>query len=217
MLETIREHWLASVLVAVWLGALGSGLWEVAVKPVLRKLSTILFALLSLGASRARDNVYRQAAMDHHELPSLYILLTILTFLCGTMVAVETEFYAAVAGVGISIPKTCQRQDGGVDRDCVRQHFTRRVSAIVPYVVLVTIVTSVILSYRFLAINRTSLAITYFHQCRRACASLMTHAEMQEIEQRFALLENKAGYTALIAQFNEVATRNGIPLPKSYV
>ena len=62
MIELLKENWIFSVLSALVIGALGSGLWDVAFKPVFKKIGEFLFFVLTLGVSIAKDSIYKEAA-----------------------------------------------------------------------------------------------------------------------------------------------------------
>ncbi|MDG1097350.1 MAG: hypothetical protein P8N23_07065 [Methylophilaceae bacterium] len=62
MIELLKENWIFSVLSALVIGALGSGLWYVAFKPVFKKIGEFLFFVLTLGVSIAKDSIYKEAA-----------------------------------------------------------------------------------------------------------------------------------------------------------
>lgn len=218
MIDIIKDHWFVSILVTIFLGALGSGLWEAVIKPALHKLSKVIFTLLTFGAKRASDRIYKEAARGHHELPSLYVLLFIIAGTTGLLVAVETQAYLVLeARDETAIPEECKKIEGSAEkRACIRAYYAKRYSTVLPYLMLVSIFISVILLYRFIAINRANLIITYFNQCRAIAARYMSHEELLELDHDYALMENKEAYTALIERLNQITTKHDIKLPTSY-
>lgn len=57
----------------ILLGALGSGLWELALKPLGRWLGKSLLTVATLGSNSVRDDIYREAAKGIHEASSLQL------------------------------------------------------------------------------------------------------------------------------------------------
>jgi len=77
-----------SVLLVIFLGAIGSGLWERFLSPVIDKLIEVTINGMSCIVSSYRDSIYVTAAEGFHESSavSLYtVALAILPFLYLTM------------------------------------------------------------------------------------------------------------------------------------
>jgi hypothetical protein len=59
--------WFVGVLV---IGALGSGLWDVAFRGVYDSISRFFLTLFTLGLDSTRNSIYASIAEGHHEVPS---------------------------------------------------------------------------------------------------------------------------------------------------
>ena len=87
MIELLKENWIFSVLNALVIGALGSGLWYVAFKPVFKKIGEFLFFVLTLGVSIAKDSIYKEAAKGSKEQGGMYIARHLSGIISGVLIA----------------------------------------------------------------------------------------------------------------------------------
>ncbi|MBI4190814.1 MAG: hypothetical protein HY525_09795 [Betaproteobacteria bacterium] len=225
MSEYLAEHWALSIIVTIALGDIGSGLWDAALKPISRKFGSTLFTVITFGAKRARDKIYKGAAMGHHELPSLYILLIVLTIGVAMLVVTQIALYVAVYAPEMSAPsiisKSLTAKCLGVDeskwRECVNEQAKEKIMPLVQVVSLISIFVSVVIFYRFATINRMNLITTYYEQCLKAVTPFLDDRSVKLIEHTYAMMKTKEEYEAIVGQMAEVAKTNGASLPDSYV
>lgn len=219
MTEYLAEHWVLSIVVTILLGAVGSGLWEAALKPLTRKIGGVIFMVITFGAKRARDGVYRQAAMGHHELPSLYILLIVLCIGIASLVATQLRLYVVVYApeVAEQLLSNCEEDRLDKQAECVREAVKKNVMPTLQIASLVAIFAAVVIFYRFVTINRTNLVTTYYEQCLKAVRPLLSESEALIIEQQYALMTTKEDYLAILDKLEVTAAANKMTLPASYV
>lgn len=67
-------RWILAILGTIVLGALGSGLWEVLVKPGLAWAGGAVLTISTLGLDSLRDQIYADVAIGSYERASLSIL-----------------------------------------------------------------------------------------------------------------------------------------------
>jgi hypothetical protein len=220
MSEYLTEHWVLSIFVTILLGAIGSGLWDAALKPVTRKLGGVLFTMLTFGAKRARDKIYKGASMGHHELPSLYILLICLSIGIAALISSQIRLYAAVYApelTGAHIVEKCIEKEAEKQKECIREAIKEKMTPTVQILSLLATFICVVFGYRFAAVNRMNLVTTYYGQCLKAVRPFLTEAELFLIEQRYALMTTKEDYDEIIRQMAAVAKTNSASLPESYL
>ncbi len=84
-----------SILGAILLGAIGSGVWEVIAKPGLSRTGRFFLSLFTLGSTKLRDASYASAALDPTPLPALLVLFVIVpmfpAFLLGVFLRAKVE------------------------------------------------------------------------------------------------------------------------------
>lgn len=93
MVENITElsSWkvVLGVLTTILLGALGSGLWSLAIEPTARKLISIIGRIATLGINSEFDKLYRRMARGERAVAQKYIIqLTIMAILFPTLIII---------------------------------------------------------------------------------------------------------------------------------
>lgn len=220
MTEYLAEHWILSIVVTILLGAIGSGLWDAALKPISLKLGSKLYTVVTFGARRSRDKIYKGAAMGHHELPSLYILLTIIVVGISALTATQMRLYAQLYApeiLTVQLVAECPKENEAKLKECVREQAKEKLAPAVQILSLIAIFMTVVISYRFIAINRMNLVTTYYEQCVRAVRPFLDETTFKALEQQYALMTTKENYDEIIGQLATVANSNNSSLPESYL
>lgn len=220
MSEYLAEHWILSVIVTILLGAIGSGLWDAALKPISLMLGSKLFTVITFGAKRSRDKIYKGAAMGHHELPSLYILLMLMVLAISTLTSSQVRFYVRLYApevLTIRLVAECPKENETKYKECVRKQVNEILATRVQILSLISIFVVVFIFYRFAAINRMNLVATYYEQCIRAVRPFLDEKTFRMIEQQYALMSTKDHYDAIISQLAVLAKDNNSSLPESYI
>lgn len=224
MAELLAEHWIISIVFTIFLGALGSALWEAALKPICKKFGSFTFKLLSFNAQKAKDKVYKNAAMGHHELPSLIVFMFTIFLISFILIAPvpialnkvnqveEALKLAEVLNLTVDEAQSAQdilkiRMDKIVDEHVVEKAYI---------LILLTIFISINLFYKFLSVNKSNLVVTYFSQAIKCIRPKISEEELQVYEQKFAMMTTKAEFDSLISELKHVATENNISLPEDY-
>lgn len=73
---------------ALFLGALGNGVWEKLLEPAFHITGTWIIELMSYIFHSYKDNIYKKASDGFHELPSLLLLVMFIALLAGLYQAV---------------------------------------------------------------------------------------------------------------------------------
>lgn len=221
MADFLAENWFVGIVFTIFLGALGSALWEAALKPISRKAGSILFKVLSFNAQRAKDRVYINAAMGHHELASLYVLCFIYISIACIVLMPMAAFYLAIytdyVASDIPIADYCESVRGTTQyKKCMFIAAKEKLGARVYIYSAVGVFVSANLMYRFLSVNKTNLVVTYFEQVMRCVRPYLTTKEALLYEQKFALMEKQQDYNDIIDDLGRVASENDITLPEKY-
>jgi hypothetical protein len=192
--------WLVGTIV---IGAVGSGLWDVAFRPGVNILSRVTLTVATLGLESARDSIYADVAMGHHELPSLYLLLAAFTAFMSIFGFISGQWYF-------------KRQRGRVAAlsEEGRERRRNRLNRALSWLLGVFAVFSVILLVRFVMINYTNIAITYFEQSLAICGPYLTDQEAKEIRSGFARIKKREDYVKIMQLLEGVAEPHGLKLPQ---
>jgi hypothetical protein len=222
MRNFLAEHWVASIFVTILLGAVGSGLWDAILRPVLFKIGKALFTILSFGRKRASDKVYKEASLGHHERSSILVLMFIFAFPLGVVAGGELEWLTnGFATKSISkqtiASEQCSGKQGTEKEDCIIASFKERFGAKFHLLSLLLLFISIIIGYEIFAISAANRVVTNFEQCLKICRPFMSAEEVIKLESHFALMKSKEDYGKIIKTLSEVANKNAIDLPKSYL
>lgn len=193
MSEYLAEHWILSIVATIVLGAIGSGLYEIALKPISRKIASLLFTIITFNAKRSRDNIYKEAAKGHHEISNLIILLIIIATISILIITVEVGHYVSTSQIKEIILPFGQSKT------------------------LLGVFLFVVINYSFISINKTNLVITYYNQCMKSAKPFLDSQNFLLIEQRYSLMKTKEEYDAIISQLADVMHKNSASLPDSYI
>jgi len=156
-----KRRWLLGIAGTVALGAVGSGLWDVMLKPSFWWLGRWLLTIVTLGLSSVKDGIYRDVAKGHHELPSLYILLIAITVL--------TSFpFLAAAGLRLALVIVSRLDAKPSER---RSILRRRVLMVL---VLTQSLLGSIIFVRFLMLNYVNLAVTHSSRASQSAGRTLT-------------------------------------------
>lgn len=219
MAELFAEHWALSIAITIILGAIGSGLWDAALKPLGSKLGGFVFKVLTLNAKRSRDKVYLNAAMGHHELPSLYVFLIVVMVATAPLVASQIKLYSLMFEVNDAIDVQIGCADREIEnlQECRKEALRDRISSGLYIASLFSIFFVVLIFYRFMSINRTNLVITYYNQSIKSIRPFVAEEEFQFLERDFSLMKGKVDFDHIMERLDRVAKDNNVSLPDSYI
>jgi len=70
-------NWVFYILLAILLGAIGSGLWETVFKRIYVLIGRLLLTVVTFGLSSARDNIYKDMATRPTYKPALFLVFLV--------------------------------------------------------------------------------------------------------------------------------------------
>ena len=211
------------VVVTIVLGAIGSGLWDVAVKPGGGWTLTVL----TLGSQRVIDSTYRDAAMDPTAIPALSILILIsgipATFAAGILFA--TTRASKVLQKILRLPdvneirdlrrKKTQIQAEGENADqkkrleeiegkieTVKMTSNRKCRNMFFWMLIVSTLVGL---YTFLPINQSVLIWRKFHANLDICTQYLSDDETKRLKAQFASMRSWADYDEIHTRLRRTA------------
>jgi hypothetical protein len=198
------------------LGAFGSGLWELAFRPLGQWLGNGVLTAATLGSSFLRDQVYVEAAKGHHEasaLQSSQILCFLFLMLCAALIGAALGIRSAS-----KLPKKSgtdeERQaeiTARIGRGRVLNERLGRSTAVLA-VCLVFLAGNFWVEY--LRANAASDACTFFMQSMAICRPYMDDHESKMLESRFAEIHGRADYISVTDDLRRIASSKQIRLPE---
>ncbi len=216
-MEIISEHWILSIIVTIVLGALGSGLWESVFRPVFKGLGIAIFKLLTFGAKGASNRIYKEAAKGHHDQPSIFIMVILITSLIGFYWGTTIGIYTAsnLDQVKFEVMEKCDKLNSETAiKECKKQEIRNYVFSNAPYLFLGLIFFGIILLYQCIHLIFVNVVITNYHQTLRILGVHLTQEERLKIEQKFALMKTKNDYINIENDFARIALENNLAIKR---
>jgi len=186
------------VLITVLLGAVGSGVWEWMLKPVISGSSEVVLNVATLGVTAFKNSLYQDIALGFREGPSLRLYFAVFGFLPTFIVAFMAGFLTSHRRVKI------RRSESGLDR--AMDWSFKPILMIVIFLLIFSIVQASQTAY----INR---AITYFQQLSAIAAPYLSDEQRLLIRSRFAQISTREDYAKLEDELAKVCRARNQRLP----
>ncbi len=203
----------------ILLGSVGSGLWEVALRPAGQWAVRSLLTVITLGSSAVKDDVYREAAKGLHETSALEVLSLAILFQ-GLALFLFAGRHFAEKSASREVQRIKDRlsdlqNEAKIELlEGVIAKLDRRVTRAM---VLALVLGLLCVGYQFTGLlvqQEANLAFTYFRQSLTACRPYVDDREARALEARFALIRERADYIAIIDDLQRTAAANHLELPK---
>ncbi len=191
MPPVISRKFLATLVGTVVLGAIGSGLWDIAFKPALLWESDILLSIGTLGLKSVQDSIYVEIAKGNYERAALLWFVSAVSMLVGI-------FFGAFTGLFLV--------KRGVAEVAARLLPTRALMLITALFAGFLMIGAVRLTYIVRAAN-------HLEQCQRIVAPYMTEIERLAMRSQVALISSRDDYIRTLTEVSSIAKRQAISLP----
>ena len=179
--------WLLATLV---LGALGSGLWELAFRPILAFCGTTALDIVTLGMESLRNGLYEDAAHGQYERVGIIML----SAGAGMMTGISTMTLLG--------PDIRRRLSVRLRGDATASH---KFSSKLLFVFVTTLI--ILLFQRTTYINR---AVNHFEQLAQIVAPYQREQDRLLVRSKFAQIVSRAQYVQLIGSLEELAHSQGV-------
>lgn len=90
MITISTEEAIAGVFVTILLGALGSGLWDIAFKPISMKIPRLTLIIFTFGLKKFRNPIYRRISRGKEDNSPYFYFIIILTLIFTFIYAIDT-------------------------------------------------------------------------------------------------------------------------------
>lgn len=207
----------------VVLGAVGSGLWDLAGRPTTQWIGRGVLTAATLGSSAIKDATYREAAKGLHEANALQLLSeTTLLF-----VAVFTGFLGYRTGIASSRKENERFNDQlrslseTAKHDALKAEVVRLKNAIAKSEKQMHLIWGCTLFFiaslqffNYLKLEQANEAYTYFSQSLVICSPYIDEHDRLILQSRFAAMKGRGDYIAITDELKRIAASNGRELPK---
>ncbi len=216
---------LLTVLGALILGALGSGVWELVFRPSGRWLGHTVLSAVSFGSTSVRDAVYREAARGFHEGSGLMLLGFFLGLIGSAPLFLLLD--------ALLDRRRLQRDRSGTPRvsGANRQEVEAKLSQLqteidrldkrmgrlltARFVALAILaVPCLTVTFNGLKLTAANDAFTFFSQSMTICRPYMTDQDARILNSRFAQIRGRSDYMMIASKLREIAESNHAVLPE---
>lgn len=181
------------VVVTLILGALGSGLWELILRPALAFLGNSALDIVTLGLDSLRNDLYQEAARGQYERVGISVLSAISGTLAGITIA------------AIVLPFLLKRRLSNQ----IVQRSTRQFAISLLMIFTTTFV--LLLFQRVIYVNN---AINYFEQLCLIVEPYQTEQERSLIRSEYAQATTRQEYVAIVERLAKIAKNNNAKIPE---
>ena len=195
---------------AIFLGALGSGLWDVAVKPGAQWILRLTLSTVTLGSQTIRNQVYQHAAKGPHEAASSFVMIVVATLLLATpfwmalRIYEERRFY-----------RRTRLSDKEGEKGTLLQMEARLTKLFLTAYILfgITLVPTTGIFIQMLQIQEATKAYTFFSQSMTICRPYIDEQHYQLLLSQYAMIRTKDDYVRITDKLRGIASANHLTLP----
>jgi hypothetical protein len=217
MKKYFRLSALITVISALFVGALGSGLWELLFKPLLVWISAFFLNIATLGINSLRDDLYVEIARGLYERSGLYSVW-LLTGLIVTLLSLFPICFVILFPVfirrrlrSINLIRASSGADGSLGS--FREVFRQLRWATIFLIAVIGIEIGVLLVVLARASYIAGGAI-YLDQTQRIIAPFISSEERVLFASRAAQMKSKTDFEVLDRDLTRIARMNQVEVPK---
>ena len=208
-IETRPFRRLAGTIVAtIFLGAVGSGIWELMFRPGLSTAGALLASI----STRFESEVYSTAALDPTPVPGLILLLMVcsLPFLAAIMLLMVAFVDPVIVRMVAKSKK--KMLEGATTKEHRFRLLSRRRKAVALIAATMLFGFGAISYVGYTLENEATIVWRTFNANFEVVAAHQTEPENKGLRAQFRQMKNKADFERLQTQMNQAAQRNGASL-----
>lgn len=178
--------WCLGIAGAVFIGALGSGFWQVALAPALEGAGRVFLSLISAGFRGYKNIVYGQISGDFYSL----------------IVRINLIILAVVVLAAVTAIRFCHESQFPL------APIRRRTYLLIPSLLAGVFLAAIVqFGYEWSALGA-------YHRVLRIASPYLDAEQRSQIESRFAQISNRQDYAELLAFLQKTAKDHGQRVPK---
>lgn len=217
---------IATTLIAIILGAVGSGVWEYILEPLLASSSKAILNIATLGIDSFKNDLYSEVAKGLHEKASysllskfnLLLILAMFIFSLATLkkvkklIARRSEMMKKIHKLeNNEIPDKKSLSEMKEDLQEINVGPLLKTSYFLLGMTALLFSAQYIASKRDLYVND---AIAHYQQSKNIIAPYISNVELLVFNSRFSQIEKPQNYYKIMDDLNGIAKNNKIQLPK---
>ncbi len=220
------KKWLIGTIGTIAIGAVGSGIWDLALKPIVQRTGQLILTVATLGSATVKDEIYREAAKGLHEAASQesLILITWLFMISAVILWVIFLLRLKEDPFDTEEPKTFRTaEEAEAETIRLKAEIASMRAASVGLrkrtrIVALCLLVELLLvgggqSISALKITEANRAYTFFAQSMVICGPYIDDQKGRILKSRFALIQGRAGYIDVTNSLRKIAQLNHLQLP----
>jgi hypothetical protein len=210
--------WAARTLGLVFVGALGSGLWDAALKPVLLRASYGLMTLSSLGIESFRTGTYEWIATGS----TGWAGVETLALVTGLLITLSGAAFVYVFLNSQELQSKQKLMDGHAGAfprpspEEIRKLNRRYLKYLRRMVYFIGVILLLFAGMLFVGLSRASYefrAVVHFQQALKIASPYLSDTDRSMVESKFAQIHSKSEYVAIVGDLAKTANDHGQHVP----
>jgi len=216
MLPNSLSSWLIYIVIALLLGAIGTGLWEWIIKPLLTMTASSILKILSFGINSVGRKLYVEIAKRSPHRANLFIIGLICLIFAG-LIGISASRYMRTA------EKMAQPQLASIEElaKVSPQLASDKLSKLRKeaednanlYMLFLSCFGLVFISYHYFKYLYILSAINYFERCMYICGPYLKDSEEKQFISDFALITSENEFNHIINRLGKIVEENNKHLP----
>jgi len=192
--------WFGVIAGTIVLGAIGSGVWETVLRPVLPQLANFFLSIATFGLKQLRDGLYVEIARGSYGNAALQTYEAIVSAVCGlNIVVLGTGFFVLRLEAGRPQPRAVST-------------LLRSRKAFIGLQVVLAIITGIV----FVNLITTSYEVrasAHIEQYERIVSPYLSDKERLVLASRIGQMRTREDYQRIISDLDNVAKRCKLNVP----
>jgi hypothetical protein len=229
-----------ATVITIFLGAIGSGVWQYILEPIISSSSKVVLDIATLGIESFKNNLYQEIAKGFHEKASYnsdvkfnillifaFVLYTYNLFIEGGRILEERRkimnkynvLYNKIESLNNGVkyePELPSLNEIDIEINKLSQDkkavlLKKLMPLPMIFSILLLIPAVYVSSIRDLYVND---AVTHYKQTIKIITPFVLSNDLAFFNSRFSQIKTSADYSTIIGDLNKVATENNIIFPK---
>jgi hypothetical protein len=217
-----KVRWLLAVAGTLLLGALGSGIWQDILRPVVHISTRWVLDVASIGMKNYKNSVYEQIAADNHTLVAVYTQIIVLYFLLPVVMFSSLFAYSRLLKLRRLIRDYLGEDEpmNELSADALKQQAisdlkrTAVFSAalwIAAILCCAGIMTLIVSAARLAYVDS---ADTHYHQVLRLVSPYLDAHEILQVDSDFSQIGSREDYVKLLTNLEQPCRSHGRTVPQ---
>jgi hypothetical protein len=219
MTKSTKGKWILGIIGTILLGAVGSGLWDVALKYAFSAIGRGILTGLSLGYGAIRDSCYLEIAKGQTDRASLWLVsFTLIPLFVGlgffmgyTRSRRKPKTEVADAQKIQSDPSYARQRLTELEGELSTLKRSARMWENVLVLNVIFLLSACV--FRLITLSYISSAVTNYEQSYTICLPFLSNAEGSSIRSEYAQIHNKEDYVHVLQKLGAVSASHNISLP----